>query len=85
MNPERRARMLDLISIRSEKNKVGVPKDRWLISPEQASALRDCEDAGWLTWIDSEKHPAFGWRDLDIYLVTPAGRLALSGGSDDTR
>jgi hypothetical protein len=73
---ERRA--LEILRIKSEKNKVGVPSDRRFLSPEQNAALADCIERGWLVWIDSERHPAFGWRDLDVYLVTPAGLDALA-------
>lgn len=68
---------LDILRIRSERNKVGVPANRSLISPEQAAALQECIDKGWLTWIDSERHPVAGWQELDVFLVTPAGLRAV--------
>ena len=78
MSDERESRALDVLRIKSEKNKVGVPRDRRFLSPEQNTALEDCVDRGWLTWLDSERHPAFAWRDIDVYLVTPTGLAALS-------
>jgi len=44
---ERDKRALEILAIRSEKNKVGVPKDRRFLSPEQNSALADCIERGW--------------------------------------
>lgn len=67
---------LDILRMRSERNKVGVPANRSLISLEQAAALQECIDNGWLAWIDSERHPAAGWQQLDVFLVTPAGLRA---------
>jgi hypothetical protein len=70
---EREDRMLEIVRIRGDKNKVGVPTDRRFLSAEQQTALADCIEQGWLVWLDSERHPAFGWRDLDVYLVTAKG------------
>ena len=67
---------------RSEKNKVGVPVDRTLVPPEGRAGLEECLSSGFVTWIDRLHHPAAGGREIDVFLVTPAGAVALGKRGD---
>jgi hypothetical protein len=71
-----------VLKLRSDRNKIGVPADRSLISAEQQRGLQECLDGNLLTWIDRLAHPSADWRVIDVYLLTPAGRTAL-GPSDE--
>lgn len=64
---------LNLLRIRSERNKVAVPHDRSFISEQQNSAVAYALGSRWIVWLDRCPHPAFGWREIDVYLLTPEG------------
>lgn len=69
-----------VLSMRSEKDKIGVPVNRLLVPPHLGEGLDDCLANKWLTWIDSCNHPAANGLPIDVYLLTPAGRLLIEGG-----
>ena len=67
-----------ILDMRSERDKIGVPVDRSLVPPHMAAGLKECIDGGLVTWLDKLRHPAANWHEIDVYLLTPAGRAALA-------
>lgn len=66
-----------VLDMRSERDKIGVPVDRTLVPLGLLNGLETCLSEGWLVWLDRLHHPAAGMAEIDIYLLTSAGRLAL--------
>lgn len=57
--------------------KIGVPVNRELVPRDDRKGLEECKALKLVVWIDSCQHPAAGWEEVDIYLVTPRGQKAL--------
>lgn len=69
---------LAVLAKRSERNKIGVPVDRTLVPLGLERGLEQCLERGWLVWLDRLRHPAAGWQEIDIYLLTADGVNALN-------